>query len=108
MGNDNLLLIFSAVLMLFCVFLIAIGIGCLSKRKNGAFRSLSKLALSNRILRNKRYSKFIGVLSIVIGIIYLFMLTFSLVTQVPLSMLHLLIAALYIILSLCGWYKYGN
>ena len=108
MENINLLLLFSIILMLFCVFLIAIGIGCISKSKQGAFRSLSKVVLSNRILRNKKYSKFIGVLSIVVGTIYLGMLIFSLVTQVPLSLLHLLVAAIYTILSLCGWYKYGN
>ena len=108
MGNINLPLIFSIILMLLCVFLVAIGIGCLSKRKNGGFRSLSKLVLSNRILRNKKYTTFIGVLSIIIGLIYLGMLIFSLVTQVPLQLLHLLVAAVYTILSLCGWYKYGN
>ena len=108
MGNDNLLLIFSIILMLLCVFLIAVGIGCLSKSKNGVFRSMSKLVLSNRILNNKKYTKFIGVLSIVVGLIYLGMLIFSVVTQVSLSLFHLLIAAGYIILSLCGWYKYGN
>ena len=108
MGNVNLLLLFSIILMLLCVFLIAVGIGCLSKSKQGVFRSLAKMVLSNRILRNKKYTKYIGILSIVIGIIYLGMLIFSLVTQVPLSMLHLLIAAIYTILSLCGWYKYGN
>ena len=108
MGNINLLLIFSIILMLLCVILIAVGIGCLSKSKKGVFRSLSKMVLSNRILRNKKYTTYIGVLSIIIGVVYLGMLIFSLITQMPLQLLHLLVAAVYTILSLCGWYKYGN
>ena len=108
MENINIVLVFSIILMILCVLLIAVGIGCLSKSKQGMFRSLAKVVLSNRILRNKKYTKFIGVLSIIIGLIYLGMLIFSLVTQTSLSMLHLLVAAVYTILSLCGWYRYGN
>ena len=108
MGNINLLLVFSLILMLLCVLLIAVGIGCLSKSKQGVFRSLAKMVLSNKILKNKKYTTFMGVLSVIVGMIYLGMLIFSLITQVSLSLLHLLMAAIYTILSLCGWYKYGS